>query len=258
MVVLFAEDRKRPQDLHTGRVARHEDHGLLLVQRAGEAGLAKQHEDLALRPNGARNPPLVPVDHVLVPIGFDPGRDVRRVGGRNARLGHSKGRANLAVQQGLQPLLLLLGRAEPLQDLHVPSVGGRTIHRQVCNAIHAQDLSNRRVLQDRHLGNLWKEKVHDSPGLRLRLELLEHRRLGTECVVLNGLHQLSTLLSVNVRLRDDHFRDKVDDLVADLVEARGQLRLVRQETVGDRVLVQEGGCHDWMRRVVIWVGCLKA
>jgi hypothetical protein len=39
------------------------------------------------------------------------------------QLGHGVGRADLAVQQRLQPLLLLLGRAHALEHLHVAGVG---------------------------------------------------------------------------------------------------------------------------------------
>ena len=45
------------------------------------------------------------------------------------RLGHGVGRADLAVQQRLQPLLLLLGRADLLQHFHVAGVGRRAVER---------------------------------------------------------------------------------------------------------------------------------
>ena len=45
------------------------------------------------------------------------------------RFGHGIGRADLAVQQRLQPLLLLLGRADLLQHFHVAGVGRRAVER---------------------------------------------------------------------------------------------------------------------------------
>mmetsp|Transcript_89875 Transcript_89875/g.257464 ORF Transcript_89875/g.257464 Transcript_89875/m.257464 type:complete len:354 (-) Transcript_89875:587-1648(-) len=71
VVVLLAEDRQRPQDVHAWCVTWHEDHRLLLVQRSGKARFAKQHENLALGPDGARDPPLVAIDHILVTVSLD-------------------------------------------------------------------------------------------------------------------------------------------------------------------------------------------
>mmetsp|Transcript_76924 Transcript_76924/g.204158 ORF Transcript_76924/g.204158 Transcript_76924/m.204158 type:complete len:455 (+) Transcript_76924:153-1517(+) len=237
VVVLLAEDRQRPQDLHARRVARHEDHGLLLVHGAGEAGLAERHEDLALRPDRSGDPPLVAVDDVVVAVRLDPRRDVRGIAGGNARLSHRKGRADLAVQQRLQPLLLLLLAAEPLDHLHVAGVGRGAVHGQVCRAVHAEDLSDGRILEHGQLGHLRQEQVHDAAGLGLGAQLVEDGRLRALCRMVHSLHELALLLAPGGQGRVDDIVHKVEDLGADLVEAGRQALLEGQQGLG-KVLVQ--------------------
>ena len=78
-----------------GSVARDEDHRLLAVPVGVRVGLAHHDEDLGRRAHRAGDPPLAPVDDVLVAVPPDRGADVRGVGGGHVGLGHREGRADL-------------------------------------------------------------------------------------------------------------------------------------------------------------------
>ena len=92
-------------------------------------GIGADHDDvdLAARIAGAGGEPLLAVEHPLVALELGVERQVGGVGGGDARLGHDVGGADLALQQRLQPLLLLLGRAVALDHLHVAGVGGGAV-----------------------------------------------------------------------------------------------------------------------------------
>jgi hypothetical protein len=66
--IVEAEHRQVAQDVHARRVARHQDHRLLLVA-AGVVGIALAHEDEhgAARVVGAGRPPFAAVDDVMSP-----------------------------------------------------------------------------------------------------------------------------------------------------------------------------------------------
>mmetsp|Transcript_74481 Transcript_74481/g.155281 ORF Transcript_74481/g.155281 Transcript_74481/m.155281 type:complete len:260 (-) Transcript_74481:518-1297(-) len=97
IVTLVAEDCERSKDVHAWRVAGHEDHGLLLVQGARKARSSQQDKDLALRSDGAGDPPLVAVDDVFVAVSLDSGADVGGIARGHAWFSHSEGGANFAV-----------------------------------------------------------------------------------------------------------------------------------------------------------------
>ena len=109
--VVIAVDGERAQDVEAGRVERHQDHRLLAVLVGALVGLAHQDRDLAARIAGARRPPFAAVDHIIIAVAGDVAFDVGRVGRGDRGLGHQEGRADLAVHQRPQPLLLLLARA---------------------------------------------------------------------------------------------------------------------------------------------------
>ena len=69
--VVVAVDRERAHQRHARRVARHQDLGLLLVALGAGVGLAHEDEDLAALVAGARDPPLAPVEHVVVAVALD-------------------------------------------------------------------------------------------------------------------------------------------------------------------------------------------
>src|SRR5256885_1696091 len=123
-------------------------HRLLLVLGGVlRVGLAHEDEDLAARVADARRPPFEAVDHVVVAAADDRGFDVRRVRGGHLGLGHREGGADLALEQRLEPLRLLLGRAVPLQDLHVAGVGRRAVEHFRRDRRAAHDLAEGRVLR---------------------------------------------------------------------------------------------------------------
>ena len=129
LAVLVAEDLDRTDVLDPGGVHGHQHHRLLQVARRVGVGLAHDDEDLAPVARRTRDEPLVAVDHVVVAVASDRALDVGGVARGDGRLGHREGRADLAGRQRLQPSLLLLGRAEHREDLHVPGVGRRAVAR---------------------------------------------------------------------------------------------------------------------------------
>ena len=150
LVVVVAEDRHRPHHGQARGVAGDQDHRLLPVPVGARVGLAHHDEDLALGVHGAGDPPLAPVDDVLVTVADDGGLDVRRVGRRHVGLGHRERRADRPLEKRRQPPLLLLGAPEHREDLHVAGVRGRAVERgrrEVSGP--TGDLRERRVLQVR-------------------------------------------------------------------------------------------------------------
>ena len=71
---------------------------------------------------------LLAVDDPLVAFEHGRGGDVLGVRRGVVHFGHGVGRADLAIEQGLQPALFLRRRANTLQHLHVAGVGRRAVH----------------------------------------------------------------------------------------------------------------------------------
>jgi hypothetical protein len=101
------------------------------------------------------------------------------------RLGHREGRADLAIEQRLEPARLDLVGAVARDGLHVAGVGGRAIEHLGGPGHGAHDLGQRRVFlvgQARALvaggvgGVDRQEQVPQAGGARLGLELLDHRQ----------------------------------------------------------------------------------
>ena len=125
--VVAAEHFHRADDLDPGGVDRHEDLALLLVGVGVRAGAHHRDHDLAARIAGARDVELLAVDHPFVAVEHGRGLDLLGVAAHDAGLGHRVGRADLAAQQRLEPALLLLRGAHPLEHLHVAGVGRRAV-----------------------------------------------------------------------------------------------------------------------------------
>ena len=160
----------------------HQDLALLAVPGRRRVGLAHHDHDLGVRVHRAGDPPLAAVEDVLVAVPLDPGLDVGRVGRGDVRLGHRERRADLGRQQRLEPALLLLGRAEEREHLHVAGVRRRAVEyggREVPGV--AGQLGERGVLQVGQPGAvgvlLGQEEVPEPELAGLGLELLEDRRL---------------------------------------------------------------------------------
>ncbi len=126
--VVVAIDLHRPDLGHALRIGRHQDHRMLAVLVLA-AGLHHHDVDGAARIASARRPPFFAVQYIVVAVALAAQRDVGGVRGSDIRLGHQIGRADFSVEQRLQPLFLLLGRAITLQHFHVAGIGRRAVER---------------------------------------------------------------------------------------------------------------------------------
>ena len=144
--MIVTEYAQHAYDLDPRRVHGNEDHRLLLVVWRRRVALAHQDRDLASRVAGPGRPPLSPVDNVGVPIAPDTRFDIGGVRGCDIGLRHGEAGSNLAFQQWIEPLLLLLGGPITRQHLHIARVGGRTIENFGADGAASHDLAKRRVL----------------------------------------------------------------------------------------------------------------
>merc|ERR1711865_1346081 len=76
VIMLFAKDSQGPEDLDTWRITWYQNHRLLCMHWTCETGLAQKDKDFALRPDGAGDPPLVPIDHVVISICINAAADI--------------------------------------------------------------------------------------------------------------------------------------------------------------------------------------
>ena len=91
------------------------------------AGLGDRHHDSECRALGAGGEPLPSVDHPLAAVRHCRRLQACRIRPGHVGLGHGEERASLAVDERLQPALLLLVGAEQVQDLAVAGVGRLTV-----------------------------------------------------------------------------------------------------------------------------------
>ncbi len=241
--VVLSEDVHRADDLDPRGVDGHEDLRVVLTARAVVVGPDHDDHDLAPWVSGTGDVVLLAVDHPLAVLQHRPGRDVLGVRGGDVRLRHGIGRPDLAVEQRLQPPLLLLGRADPLEDLHVAGVR--------CGAVHR--LRGQRALAelDRDVGvveirqtvtglRVGQEEVPQALLLRPVLGLLQHLELSRReapavCVALTELEELRV-----------HRVDGVLDEPLDVVE-QGQCLLGHAQVI-QRVLGIGGADFDVVLR----------
>ena len=152
-------------------------------------------------------------------------------------LGHGIGRADFAVQQRLQPLLLLRRRADALQHFHVAGVGRRAVHGLRGQRILAElgrDIGVVEVLQALAGLGIGQEEVPQADFLGLVLGLLQHLELARRKAPAVGL-----VLAMPVKL-DRHRLDRFPDELFDVVVQRPDLirhaqiveLIVRIEAVG--------------------------
>ncbi len=129
-------------------------------------------------------PPLAAVDDVVIALALDAGLDVGGIGRGHRRLGHREGAADLALQQRLEPLPVVLGRAVAGDGLHVAGIGRRAVEDLARPGHRTHDLGQRRiflvgqahaVVQRRAvlLGLGRQEQVPQAGGACLGLELLD-------------------------------------------------------------------------------------
>src|SRR5215211_1586394 len=145
--VVVAEDGEGPLYLYARRIERDQDHGLLLVARRVRVRLAHEDGDLAPRVSCPRDPPLLAVHDVLVPVLLYTRHDVSRVRGSHIRLGHREAGPYLTVEQRPQPPLFLLLCAVAYEHLHVARVWGVTVEGLGGYRAAAHDLAQGCVLQ---------------------------------------------------------------------------------------------------------------
>lgn len=181
--IVVAVDLEHSVNGDAGGVMGHE-HNRLLAVRILVVGVRLAHDnvDVAARVASAARPPLLAVEDVLVALAANVELDVGSVGRGDLGLGHEERGANLAVHQGLEPLLLLGVVAVLGQDLHVARVGGRAVAGLGGAARAAQPLGHEAVLEVGPAGRLLvvalgQEHVPQTQLLGLFLELLDDGRV---------------------------------------------------------------------------------
>jgi hypothetical protein len=190
--IVIAVDGERALDRDAGRVERDQHHRLLLVLSRARVGLAHHDRDLAARIACAARPPFPPVQHVLVTVSGNLALDVGRVGRGDARFGHQKGGADLAVHQRPQPLLLLLAGAVAVEHLHVAGVGRRAVEHLARPGNAAHFLGAERIFEVGELRPLERERLVDMAQRRTRRheQVPQPRRLGLGLELLDHLDRL--------------------------------------------------------------------
>ena len=179
---MVVHDRHVAHDGETRRVQRHDDHRMALVAGRIGALVADPHDDgeLAVGMQRAGGEPLAAVDHVLIALAADGGADIGGIGRCHIGLGHREAGADTAVEQGLQPALVLLGRGKQVQQLGVAGIGRIAVENLGRPVDPADDLGQRAVLHIAHAGaglivtQAGQEKVPQTGLARQLLERLDH------------------------------------------------------------------------------------
>ena len=126
------------QDLHARRVDRHDEHRRALV--AVRVGVGDRHDDQEVGDRRVGGEPLAAVDDPVVAVLDGARLQQRRVAARGVGLGHRERRAQVAGQQRVQPLLLLVLRAGQREDLGVARVRRLVAERDRRERLRAEDL----------------------------------------------------------------------------------------------------------------------
>ena len=144
-------------------------------------GLAHHDQDATVRMRGIGDEPLPAVDDVVVAVAPDRCGDVGRVRRRHIRFGHRERRADLAVEQGHQPLRALRGGGEHVQQFHVAGVRRIAVERLRGPRHPAHDLGQRRVLEVAQaragfvVAQVRQEHVPQPLGTGQRLQVVHER-----------------------------------------------------------------------------------
>ena len=138
VLVRVLHRRDVAQDLHARRVDGHDQHrGALVLVRVG---VGDRHHDQEVRHRRVGGEPLAAVDDPLVAVEHRGGLEQRRVRAGGVRLGHRERGLQVAGQQRVQPLLLLVLRAGQREDLRVARVGRRVAEHDRGERRRAEDL----------------------------------------------------------------------------------------------------------------------
>ena len=191
--VVVAEHRHRLDDLHARGVLGHENLGLLPMRRRVRAGLHHGDHDLAPRVAGTGDVELLAGEHPFVAVEAGLGGDLLGVRGSEVRLRHGVGGADLAVQERLQPLLLLRIGAVALQHLHVAGIRRTAVEALGSDGVLAElggDVGVVQVLQPLAGIRIRQEEVPQAVGLGLALEAAQNvllaRRQAPAIAMLEG------------------------------------------------------------------------
>jgi hypothetical protein len=178
--VVLAEHVHRAEDLDSGRVHRDENLRLTLVRRSVGAGLHHRDHDLAARVAGAGDVVLLAGDHPFVAVAHCLALDVLGIRRCDVGFGHRVGGTDLATQERLEPLRLLLGGTDALEHLHVAGVGCGAVHRLRGERVLAQlhrDVGVVEVVQSLTGLGVGEEEVPQTLLLRLVLDRLQQFEL---------------------------------------------------------------------------------
>ena len=214
--VVLAEHLHAFEDLDTGRVGRHEDLRLAQVRRPVGAGLHHGDHDLAARVAGTGDVVLLAGDHPLVAVAHRSARDVLGIRRSEIGFGHGVGGTDLAVEERLQPLLLLFGGADSFEHLHVAGVGCCAVHRLRCEWVLAQLHGDVRVVEVREAFTgfgVGEEEVPEALLLGLVLHRLEQFELPFAIAPVIGPADAASL-----ELGGDRFDLGEDELLHGVVE----------------------------------------
>ena len=216
--VVEAVHAQHAVDGDAGGLGGDEDDGLLLVDR-GVFGVALAHDDvdLAARVTGTGRPPLGAVQDPVVTLLAHGQGDVGGVRAGDVGLGHQEGGSDLALEQWLEPLVLVLLCAVLGEHLHVACVGGGAVGGLGCGQALAQVLCHQAVFQVGEAGALLEvvlgqEHVPQAKGPGLLLQLFHDRRVGAEAVD----DALANLLAYEGVGGDTFFFDESLDLVGNV------------------------------------------
>ena len=163
--MIVAEYREHALHLDARCVHRHQNHRLLFMFWCVGIGLAHENRYLAAWIACAGRPPLSSIDNVGISVAHDVALDIRRVGRCHGRLRHGKTRTNLAIQQRLQPALLVFRRTITRQHFHVARIRRGTIEYFRRHGGTAHDLAQRRVFQIRQPGPVFAFRQEQIPEI---------------------------------------------------------------------------------------------
>lgn len=123
------------------------------------------------------------IENIVVAIPGHLHLDIGGIRGSNARLGHEESRADLAIQQRRQPLLLLCLIAVLCQHLHVSSIWSRTVDGLRGELRASKVLRHQAILEVGEAWGLlvvalWQEHVPQAELACLGLEVIDDGWVG--------------------------------------------------------------------------------
>jgi hypothetical protein len=174
---------------------------------------------------------LLAGDHPFVAVTHRLALDVLRIRGCDVGLGHRISGTDLATQERLEPLRLLLGGTDALEYLHVAGVRCGAVHRLRSERVLAQlhrDVRVVEVVQSLTGLGVGQEEVPQTLLLRLVLDRLQQFELTLAVTPVVG-----AALAETEELRRDRLDLGVDELLHRVVQ--------RSDALGHPEVVHVGG-----------------